>query len=42
MEEGPMAVKLDSLQLMSRDPAGRQLTLGLQINGLVLNSPTKP
>jgi hypothetical protein len=42
MEEGPMAVKLDSLQLMSRDPAGRQLTMGLQINGLVLNSPTKP
>ena len=42
MEEGPLAVKLDSLQLMSRDPAGRQLTLGLQINGLVLNSPTKP
>jgi len=27
---------------MSRDPAGRQLTMGLQINGLVLNSPTKP
>lgn len=42
MEEGPLAVKLDSLQLMSRDPAGRQLTLGLQINGLVLNTPAKP
>lgn len=40
IEEGPLAVKLDSLQLMSRDPAGRQLTLGLQINGLVLNPPT--
>ena len=42
MEEGPLAVKLDSLQLMSRDPAGRQLTLGLQINGLVLNTLAKP
>jgi len=42
MEEGPLAVKLDSLQLLSRDTAGRQLTLGLQINGLVLNPPSKP
>jgi Tfp pilus assembly protein PilO len=42
LEDGPLAVKLDSLQLMSRDPAGRQLTLGLQINGLVLNTPAKP
>ncbi|MFM7556493.1 MAG: hypothetical protein ACKPAH_14515, partial [Verrucomicrobiota bacterium] len=42
MEEGPLAVKLDSLQLLSRDIAGRQLTLGLQVNGLVLNPPTKP
>jgi|1048.fasta_scaffold80852_2 hypothetical protein len=42
LEEGPLAVKLDSLQLMSRDPAGRQLTLGLQINGLVLNPSAKP
>jgi hypothetical protein len=42
MEQGPLAVKLDSLQLMSRDPAGRQLTLGLQINGLVLNTLAKP
>lgn len=42
LEEGPLAVKLDSLQLMSRDPSGRQMTLGLQINGLVLNPPAKP
>ena len=42
MEEGPLAVKLDSLQLMSRDPAGRQMTLGLQLNGLVLTPPAKP
>ena len=42
LEEGPLAVKVDSLQLMSRDPAGRQLTLGLQINGLVLNPSSKP
>lgn len=42
MEEGPLAVKLDSLQLLSRDTTGRQLTLGLQINGLVLNPPSKP
>jgi len=42
MEEGPLAVKLDSLQLLSRDTAGRQLTLGLQVNGLVLNPLPKP
>ena len=42
LEEGPLAVKLDSLQLVSRDPSGRQMTLGLQINGLVLNPPAKP
>ena len=28
--------------MMSRDPAGRQLTLSLQINGLVLNPSSKP
>jgi Tfp pilus assembly protein PilO len=42
LEEGPLVVKVDSLQLMSRDPSGRQLTLGLQINGLVLNPSSKP
>jgi hypothetical protein len=42
MEEGPLAVKLDSLQLVSRDPAGRQMTLGLQLNGLVLTPAAKP
>ena len=36
MEKGPLAVKLDSLELTSRDVSGQQMTLGLEINGLAL------
>ena len=36
LEKGPMALKVDSLELTSRDAAGQQLTLGLEINGLAL------
>ena len=36
IKRSPMALKLDSLQLSSRDNTGQQLTLDLQINGLVL------
>ena len=36
MEKGPLAVKLDSLELTSRDASGQQMTLGLEINGLAL------
>ena len=40
IEKGPMALKLDSLQLDSRDDAGQQLSLDLQISGLSLLLPT--
>ena len=41
IEKGPMALKLDSVELGAHDPAGQQLSLGLQISGLVLTTPTK-
>jgi len=31
-----MALKMDSVQLNSRDTTGQQMTLSLQISGLVL------
>jgi len=38
IEKDPMALKLESVELSAHDTAGQQLTLGLQISGLVLNS----
>lgn len=42
IEQGPMSLKLDSVQLGTRDTAGQQLTLGLQVNGLVLTDNPTP
>jgi Tfp pilus assembly protein PilO len=39
MEQGPMALKLDSVELAAHDPAGQQLTLGVQVSGLALLQP---
>ena len=36
VKRGPMALKLDSLQLSSRDTTGQLFTLDLQLSGLVL------
>jgi hypothetical protein len=36
IEVGPMALKVESVDLGSRDNSGQQLTLGLQVSGLVL------
>ena len=36
LEKGPMALKLDSVELTARDATGQQMTLGLEINGLAL------
>lgn len=41
IEKGPMALKLESVDLSSRDNNGQQLTLGLQISGLALTSSRK-
>ena len=38
VERDPMALKLESVELGARDKEGQQLSLGLQLSGLVLNS----
>ena len=40
IERDPMALKLELVELGARDKDGQQLSLGLQLSGLVLNSPT--
>jgi Tfp pilus assembly protein PilO len=42
IERNPMALKLELLELGARDKDGQQISLGLQLSGLVLNSPTTP
>jgi Tfp pilus assembly protein PilO len=39
IEQGPMALKLDSVELAAHEPTGQQLTLGLQVSGLALLQP---
>ncbi len=39
IERDPLAVRIESVELSSRDNTGQQLNLGLQISGLVLNPP---
>ena len=41
LEKGPQAVRLDSVELSARDASGRQLTMGLELNGLALLAPGK-
>jgi hypothetical protein len=41
IEKGPLALKLDSVELSTRDSTGRALSLSLQISGLALQQPTK-
>jgi Tfp pilus assembly protein PilO len=41
IEKGPMAVRLDSVELSSHDNNGQQMTLGLDINGLALMETDK-
>ncbi|HEY2082713.1 MAG TPA: hypothetical protein VGI88_07985 [Verrucomicrobiae bacterium] len=42
LEKDPMALKLESVELSSRDNTGMQLALGVQISGLVLTPNEKP
>lgn len=37
IEQDPLAMKVDIVELNSRDATGSQISLGVQINGLVLN-----
>ena len=41
IEKGPMALKLESVDLSSHDNNGQQLTLNLQVSGLVLTPQGK-
>ena len=41
LERGPMALRLDSLELSARDKEGQQMTLSTEINGLALVQPDK-
>ena len=41
VEHGPVAVRLDSVELTERDKDGQQFTLSAEINGLALNQPDK-
>lgn len=38
VESDPLALRVDSVELGSRDSTGAQLTLGLQVSGLVLST----
>ena len=42
IEKGPLALKLDSLELNAKDTGGQTLNLGLQVSGLSLINPTQP
>ena len=39
IEQDPMALKIESMEITSRDKEGAQLSMGLQLSGLVLNLP---
>jgi hypothetical protein len=40
VESSPMGLKVDSVELSSRDDRGTQLALGLTVSGLILNPST--
>ncbi len=42
IEQDPLGLKVEIVEITARDTGGEQLTLGLQVNGLYLNSPAKP
>lgn len=39
IENDPMALRIESVEITARDKEGAQLSLGLQISGLVLSQP---
>jgi hypothetical protein len=41
VENEPMALKLESVELSAHDKEGQQLSLGLQLSGLVLTPPNR-
>jgi len=41
IEKGPLALRLDTVELSAHDNNGQQMTLGLEVNGLALLQPDK-
>ena len=41
LEKDPMALRLETIELSSRDAEGLQISLALQVSGLVLSPPAK-
>lgn len=41
LEKDPLALKVEMVELSSRDNNGQQLTLALQVSGLLLNPPAQ-
>jgi Tfp pilus assembly protein PilO len=41
IEKGPMALRIDTVELSAHDNEGQQLTLGLEVNGLALMQQDK-
>jgi Tfp pilus assembly protein PilO len=41
-EKGPMAIKLESVELTTRDNAGQELAMGVRLSGLVLTPNGHP
>jgi Tfp pilus assembly protein PilO len=39
LEKEPMGLKVETVEISARDNEGQQLSLGLQLSGLLLNSP---
>jgi hypothetical protein len=39
LDKDPLAVKVDLVELTAHDKEGKQLTLGLQVSGLLINPP---
>lgn len=39
LEQGPMPLRLDSVELAAHDTAGQQMTLSMDVNGLALVQP---
>lgn len=42
IEKDSLGLKLDTIEITTRDDRGQQLTLGLQVSGLQLNPPPNP
>ena len=39
LEQSPLALRVDTVELSAHDNSGQQLTLGLEVNGLALTQP---